>query len=350
MRKILALLGIIFTTYGTSVAQIPSTAINADPAAGSVALVGGGSQINQTGQIDYTVSNEATVAPATNGIIPIGSLEITIGFPNEYGLQQGLLPTVSGWNVLNYTAGPGGEIVLTNNLAIDAGEQLVARVAIVGFVQTATPQTTTLSVDRYLNPGPTVANVNAGNDVSSATIAVSAPLPIKLLSFTATQKNCGVVALDWETSKEQNVSHFELQYSKNGSHYTTVKRVQAQNAATGATYSATVEQSDKEGFYRLSTVDFDGTVSVSPIAKVMLSCLADEVSVAPNPANNTFNITGMQTKGELLIYNMIGQQVLQQQIEAGASKIDITKLPAGNYNLIIRDANGSKTTFKLVKL
>ena len=350
MRKTLALLGIILGAYGTSKGQILPTAINADPAAGSVALVGGGSQINQTGQIDYTVTNEAPVAPNTTGIVPVGSLEITISFPNEYGLQQGLLPTVAGWNVLAYVAGPGGNIVLTNNNTIDAGAESVARVSIVGFVQTASLQTTTLTVDRRLNPTIIVANTNPGNDVSSATIAVSAPLPIKLLSFTATQKNCGVVALDWETSKEQNVSHFELQYSKNGSQYTTVKRVQAQNAATGATYSATVEQSDKEGFYRLSTVDFDGTVSVSPIAKVMLSCLADEVSVAPNPANNAFNITGMQTKGELLIYNMIGQQVLQQQIDAGASKIDITKLPAVNYNLIIKDANGSKTTFKLVKL
>lgn len=350
MRKILALLGIMVTAYGTSMAQILPTAINADPAAGSVALVGGGSQINQTGQIDYTVTNEAAVPPATSGIIPIGSLEITISFPNEYGLQQGLLPTVSGWTVLAYTAGPGGLIVLTNNQTIDAGAESVARVTIVGFVQTASLQTTTLTVDRRVDPALTVANTNPGNDVSSASIAVSAPLPIKLVSFTAKQKNCGVVALDWETSKEQNVSHFEVQYSKNGSQFSTVKRVQAQNAAMGATYSATVEQSEKEGFYRLRTVDFDGANSFSHVAKVMLTCLANEISVSPNPANNAFNITGMQTSGELLVYNMIGQQVLQQQIEAGASKIDITNLPAGNYNLIIRDAYGSKTTFKLTKL
>lgn len=350
MRKILALLGIIFTAYGTSLGQIQPNAINADPAAGAVALVGGGSQINQTGQIDYAITNEAAVAPGTNGIIPIGSLEITISFPNEYGLQQGLLPTVSGWTVLSYTAGPGGGIVLTNNGLIDAGDQSIARVSIVGFVQTASLQTTTLTVDRRLNPSLTVANTNSGNDVSSASIAVSAPLPIKLVSFTAKQKNCGVVALDWETSKEQNVSHFEIQYSKEGSQYTTVKRVQAQNAAMGATYGTIVAQSDKEGFYRLRTVDFDGAAALSSVAKVMLTCLANEITVSPNPANNVFNITGMQTGGELQLYNMIGQQVLQQQIEAGASKIDISGLPAGNYNLMIRDAYGSKTTFKLTKL
>lgn len=350
MRKILALLGIIFTAYGTSLAQISPTAINADPAAGSVALVGGGSQINQTGQIDYTITNEATVPPGTTGTIPTGSLEITISFPNEYGLQVGLLPTVAGWTVLGYNAGPGGDIVLTNNLAIDAGEQLAARVAIVGFVQTATLQTTTLSVDRRLNPGLTVANVNAGNDVSSAAIAVSAPLPVKLASFTAQEKSCGIVALDWTTSKEQNVAHFELQYSKDGSQYATVQRVQAKNAAMGASYSAMVEQAGKEGFYRLKIVDIDGVFALSPVVKVVLSCEADVISVSPNPANSAFNIAGMQTSGELLMYNMIGQQVLKQQIEAGTSKIDITILPAGNYNLIIRDAYGARTTFKLTKL
>lgn len=350
MRKILALLGILFAANGTASSQILPTAINADPAAGTVALVGGGSHINQTGQIDYTVTNEAAVAPNTNGIIPVAGLEVTIGFPNQYGLQQGMLPTVAGWTVLAYTAGPGGGMVLTNNQTIDAGDQMVARVAIVGFVQTAALQTTTLTVDRATNPSPIVANTNSANDGSSASIGVSVPLPIKLVSFTALQKSCGVVALDWVTSKEQNVSHFELQYSKDGSSFNTVKNVQAKNAAMGAAYTATLEQAGKEGFYRLKTVDMDGASALSHVAKVMLTCEANVISVSPNPALNTLNIAGLETAAEIQLYNVIGQQVLKQQIEAGDSKIDITTLPAGNYNLIIRDAYGARTTFKLVKL
>lgn len=350
MRKILALLGIIFTASGTVSSQILPTAINADPAAGTVALVGGGSHINQTGQIDYTITNEAPVAPNTTGIIPIASLEVTIGFPNQYGLQQGMLPTVAGWTVLSYTAGPGGGMVLTNNLTIDAGAELVARVNIVGFVQSAALQTTTLTVDRATNPSPIVANINTANDGSSASIGVSVPLPVKLASFTALQKSCGVVGLEWVTTKEQNVSHFELQYSKDGSRFNTVKNIPAKNAAMGASYTVTVEQAGKEGYYRLKTVDFDGVSALSHVAKVMLTCEANVISVSPNPALNTLNIAGLETAAEIQLYNVIGQQVLKQQIEAGESKIDITTLPAGNYNLIIRDAYGARTTFKLVKL
>lgn len=350
MRKILALLGIIFTAYGPVSAQVLPTATDADPAAGTVALVGGGSAINQTGQIDYTITNEAQVAPNTTGIIPIGALEVTIGFPNQYGLQQGMVPTVAGWTVLTYTAGPGGGIVLTNDQTIDAGAQQVARVAVVGFVQTATPQATTLTVDRAANPSPIVANTNPANDGSSASLAVSAPLPVKLVSFTAQQKSCGIVALDWVTSKEQNVSHFELQYSKDGNRFNTVKNVQAKNAAMGATYTATVEQAGKEGYYRLKTVDFDGVSALSHVAKVILTCEANVISVSPNPALNTINITGLEAAAEIRLYNVVGQQVLKQQVAAGASKIDINTLPAGNYNLMIRDAYGASTTFKLVKL
>jgi hypothetical protein len=241
-------------------------------------------------------------------------------------------------------------MVLTNNQTIDAGADLVARVDIVGFVQTAGLETTTLTVDRAANPSPIVANTNTANDGSSASIGVSVPLPVKLVSFNAKQKSCGVVALDWETSKEQNVAHFELQYSKDGNRFNTVKNVQAQNAAMGATYAAIVEQAGKEGFYRLKTVDVDGVFALSHVAKVVLSCEANAISVSPNPALNAFNITGLTTDAAVALYNMTGQQVLKQQVKAGESKIDIATLPAGNYNLIIRDANGASTTFKLVKL
>lgn len=345
MRKTLALLGIIFTTFGTVSSQITPATQDADPAAGSVALVGGGNQINQTGQIEYTVTNEATVLPGTTGLIPVGGLEVTIGFPNEYGLQPGVTPVVANWTVLSYTS---NQLVLTNDLPIDASGTLVASVAIVGFTQTATPQATTLTVDR--SSPIIVENSNTGNDVSSASLAVSAPLPVKLVSFTAQQKSCGVVALDWKTSKEQNVSHFELQYSQDGGQYSTVKRVQAQNAAMGATYAATVAQAGKEGFYRLKTVDIDGVFALSHVAKVVLACEANVISVSPNPALNAFNIAGLTTDAEVVLYNMTGQQVLKQQVKAGASKIEITTLPAGNYNLMIRDAYGASTTFKLVKL
>ncbi|MBL7707391.1 MAG: T9SS type A sorting domain-containing protein [Taibaiella sp.] len=345
MRKTLALLGIILTTYGTASSQITPATQDADPAAGSVALVGGGNQINQTGQISYTVTNEATVSPGTTGLIPSSALEITIGFPNEYGLQPGVTPVVTNWTVVSHTA---NQLVLTNDLPIDAGGELVANVAIVGFTQTATPQATTITVDR--SAPIIVGNATIANDGSSASLAVSAPLPVKLVSFTAHQKNCGVVALDWKTSKEEHVARFELQYSEDGNRFNTVKKVQAQNAAMGATYSATVEQAGKEGFYRLKTVDIDGAFALSHVTKVVLTCEANVISVSPNPALNAFNIAGLATDAEVVLYNMTGQQMLKQQVKAGESKVDITTLPAGNYNLIIRDAYNAGTTFKLVKL
>ncbi|RYD98173.1 MAG: T9SS type A sorting domain-containing protein [Sphingobacteriales bacterium] len=347
MRKILALLGIILTTYGTTFSQIPPSAADADPAAGAIALVGGGNQINQTAQVDYTFTNQATVPPNSTGTIPAGALEVTIGFPNEYGLQSGVTPVVANWTVVSYADGPGGQLVLTNNPTIDAGTDLVARVSVVGFTQTASAQTT-LNVDR--STPITTGDANAGNNVNSATLGVSAPLPIKLVSFTTQQKSCGVVALDWVTSKEERVSHYEIQYSKDGNQFSSVKRIQAKNDAIGATYSAIIEQAGKEGFYRLKAVDVDGIFTLSHVAKVMLTCEANVISVSPNPATGTFQIAGLETAGEMQLYNIIGQQVLKQQIEAGASKIDITTLPSGNYNLIILDAYGSKTTFKLVKL
>lgn len=350
MRKFLALLGIIVTSYGTAFSQIPPTAANADPAAGSISLVGGGNQINQTAHVDYTVTNEATVPPATTGNIPVGSLEVTIGFPLQYGLQVGVTPVVANWTVLAHTSGPGGLLVITNNQAIDAGNELVASVPVVGFVQIAAPQTTTMSIDRRLNPSIIVANINTNNDANTGFLAVSAPLPIKLASFAAKQTSCGVVNLDWVTTKEQNVSHFDIQYSKDGREYTEVKRVSAQNSIIGATYNTVVKQADKDGFYRLKMVDFDGVFSYSNVAKVTLTCEPNVITVSPNPATTAFNIAGLENAAEIRLFNIAGQEILKRKVEAGTSKIDVSMLPAGNYNLIISDAYGTRTTFKVVKL
>ena len=346
MKKILALLGIFSTFCGTLFGQIigPSNE-DADPAAGTIALVGGGNQISQIAQIDYPITNQAQVPAGTTGIIPIGALAVTISFPNEYGLQPGVTPVIANWTVLSHGL---NQLVITNNQSLDSGQELVARISVVGLSQTSTAQTTTFTVDRATPI--VVGNTTTANDVNEASLSVVTPLPITLVNFTAQQKNCGVVALDWATSKEQHVSHFELQYSQDGIQYSSVKRVRAQNAPMGATYAATVEQAGKEGFYRLKTVDIDGVFALSQVAKVVLTCDANVISISPNPALNAFNIAGLVTEAEVVLYNMIGQQVLKQQLKAGESKIDINTLPAGNYNIMISDAYGSKTTLKLIKL
>ncbi|MFA6152906.1 MAG: T9SS type A sorting domain-containing protein [Chitinophagaceae bacterium] len=66
------------------------------------------------------------------------------------------------------------------------------------------------------------------------------------------------------------------------------------------------------------------------------------MTVFPNPANNTLNITLSQAlkNGTIMMMNMQGQIVLKKsQIDGHIIELDITLLPPGNYILKAADTN-----------
>ncbi len=96
-------------------------------------------------------------------------------------------------------------------------------------------------------------------------LSASAPLPVKLKTFTG--KNAGTVNnLNWETAEEQNFSHFELQRSADGIHFSSLAQVEANRSSNGSKYAYT-DASPFEGrnIYRLNMVDIDGKSSLSEV-------------------------------------------------------------------------------------
>jgi hypothetical protein len=59
------------------------------------------------------------------------------------------------------------------------------------------------------------------------------------------------------------------------------------------------------------------------------------VKVYPNPVADILAIEGLPTKGTITLYNMPGQAVYEQDYNSTVSKINIAKLPSGNYLLKI---------------
>lgn len=326
-------------------AQISANAVNADPAGPGPYMVGGGSTINGSGQVNYVVENASTAAPGTNGMIPAGSLEVTIGFPSQYGIANNTVPTVANWTVLSYTTGPSGQIVLSNNNAIDAGNMENAVVTVAGFTVTGTPQSSTMTVDRSIPI--TVGNTNTANDITQVSLAVSAPLPVTLRSFTAKEQSCGIVVLDWESAVEKNVSHYELEFSADGRDYQMIKSLDAKNAANGAKYSTSVQQK-MSGYYRLKMVDHDGMFEYSTVNKVNMSNCAN-IQLAPTVTTGTASVMGLTGNETIKVINSIGQIMLSQQARGENENIDMSRFATGMYQVIV--VRGTEQVFagKIVK-
>ncbi|WP_293298705.1 T9SS type A sorting domain-containing protein, partial [Pedobacter sp. UBA4863] len=128
--------------------------------------------------------------------------------------------------------------------------------------------------------------VNGGTDnVDLGAIEWSTVLPVKIVSFAANLANKRT-QLKWSVGTEDNVNRYEIERSQNGTDFIKVAAVQANGSSS---YTAT-DANPQLGvnYYRLKTVDNDGTYSIyGAIQSVKVNTLNTEsVKVYPNPVKD----------------------------------------------------------------
>jgi len=74
----------------------------------------------------------------------------------------------------------------------------------------------------------------------------------------------------------------------------------------------------------------------------------DGFTFFPNPAQNTLNISAQTEVQKIILVNLVGQIVLEKQIDATNSQIDMSRLTSGVYLMQV-SANGQIGTYKVIK-
>ena len=93
----------------------------------------------------------------------------------------------------------------------------------------------------------------------------TSPLPVKLISFTATALQ-QAVSVNWTVAPEINFSRYEVQQGTDGIHFNTIGAVAAANVSA---YSFSDQHpSPGNNYYRLKMIDRDGSFGYSGIATV----------------------------------------------------------------------------------
>ena len=174
--------------------------------------------------------------------------------------------------------------------------------------------------------------------------------PLRLISFAATAK--GEKAwLDWVSSGEINVSHFVIERSTDGTQYTAIGKVMANNTGTGnKNYHFTDDFNNgilrsQPYFYRLKMIDLDESFSYSAVESVKFD-QQNAISISPNPAKNQVTVTGNGLQ-KIEIYNMTGKKVLEQSISGSRVMMDISKLSAGVFVAKVFTTTGEVFTQKI---
>ncbi|MFI5150471.1 MAG: T9SS type A sorting domain-containing protein [Bacteroidia bacterium] len=157
-------------------------------------------------------------------------------------------------------------------------------------------------------------------------VSKSNPLPVDLLSFTATANTVKKeVDLNWAAASETNNHYFTVERTKDGSNYEFVARVNgAGNSSEPLSYKA-VDPDPFTGtsYYRLTQTDYNGNYRYYGPVAINLDA-SQNFEVYPNPSSGgdlMMRLKGQEAnKGVLVVlYNTQGQQVYSKVILTGQS-------------------------------
>lgn len=191
--------------------------------------------------------------------------------------------------------------------------------------------------------------VGAGPLAFGKFISTGSTLPVRLVSFTASLVSHDA-KLQWQTAEETNTSHFNIERSADGIHFSTIGNVSAGgNSSLPHTYVYTdlnVESltEGKTIWYRLQTIDKEGSVSAGNIVSVMLPAQTAAMRLLANPVHNslTVNLSKMTGTVQCSVVAMSGKRVMELTktiTEAGMVSINASALPAGIYILTLTGKN-----------
>jgi hypothetical protein len=188
-------------------------------------------------------------------------------------------------------------------------------------------------VSPWVSSAVTINAVNPGN----------VPLPVELVSFTASYKNSAVM-LSWKTETEVNNYGFNVERRINEGEWDSIVFIEGHgNSNSPKEYSYT----DKDLFaggskfhYRLKQVDNDGSFEYSDLIEIEV--IPDQYELSqnyPNPFNPSTTIRfslPQATQIKINLFNMLGEQVAsiaEGMYESGYHKItfNANNLPSGTY-------------------
>ncbi|MDX2361844.1 MAG: PKD domain-containing protein [Crocinitomicaceae bacterium] len=195
-------------------------------------------------------------------------------------------------------------------------------------------------------PGPSVYTVSVwdnNNCYDTLTVFVDSTcsvLPITLVNFNVICDN-EARTLYWSTLSETNNDFFTIERSTTGVEFESIGTVSgAGNSSSPINYSfLDIDRFNQTTYYRLKQIDYDGEYSYSSTR--VANCVADDVSIYPNPFNTTFRVnikSGISVPIRIKVLDNTGRIVYNRSINVKSKNVDISigeELSPGAYQVIV---------------
>ena len=169
--------------------------------------------------------------------------------------------------------------------------------------------------------------------------------PVKLSSFTAVRSK-QVVSLNWNTEFELDAKEFIVERAE-GTEFRSVGTIKSNGNSTVRKSYAFNDKNENAGttYYRLKNVDLNGSFTYSEIRTVKGYGAVNNVTVFPNPAHSSSNVSlvGVTANSSIQLLDFSGK-ILKTVNSTSTNSFDLTGVKNGTYLIRIVD----KTTNEIV--
>lgn len=210
-----------------------------------------------------------------------------------------------------------------------------------------TPNSLSLNVNNnfdvlFPTASPSTWNPGYLSNYNTGTGPCTTILPVHLLAFNALKQD-KVALLDWRTGTEQNTDYFGVEKSMDGREWITMSKLPAAGeSAVTRLYTYTDEQPGTgANYYRLRITDKDGAFTYTEVRKLVFGAGGnDDIRLYPNPASGSVKfMAGDMKTADIMIYTTDGRLVISQPAFNLDQNLDISRLPAGNYQVKMISSN-----------
>jgi len=279
--------------------------------------------------------------------LPTGSCKVKIGLGSKLIMDPDF--NLNGTNTSSFfdwtAVEQGGQVQLTGELKTDLppGYNVTLLLRVKGNLLGSSTITTNFLVTNH-NTAITLSDEDPSNNISFMPYTVVTTIPVDFTGISARKEGCNV-NVQFSAENELNVDRYEIEVSKDGTHYTKMGQVPANrsiNYQFAFALTAAIESPVLR--IRVKSVDRDGKVQYTPIITVKGSCSGSlAVQLFPNPLlqhkttltiealsgrlNGLTTVVLMDATGRVLRNSTVNLVNAQQfTYDAGA-------LPAGQYLL-----------------
>ena len=271
--------------------------------------------------------------------------------PPVYSAQGSLdevIPYQSGGFATSVNT-PLGQVALTIPVTFYGAQAITTRATNIGLRSLLL----TIPGGDHASPGmhPTIDTIVAQSSafMQSIICGSAAPLPVTLINFTVRGQNCAAV-LNWQTATEWQSSHYDVERSEDGVHFTKLASVPSKNAGNGAAYTYRIDGATTAAWYRLKMVDIDGKATYSPAQRLTPQCNSFVVRVYPNPAQASATVSGLEANQFVALISANGKLLWSQKTTGSILQIPLSTVEKGLLLVQVKDENGRVlSSTKLVK-